>query len=124
MAPPHTVVYRRLLAVRACSAQQRMLIGTWVTPPMTGAIKFDWGGEYYPTIHHGDCSELTLAARAPAHAPAREPPTCLLALALMLIAPARAPVQGVLALARVAQAPAHSLAREPPTCSLALIAPA
>jgi hypothetical protein len=53
----HTVVYRRLWAVRARSAQWRVLIGTWLTPPMTGAIEFDRGGEYYTTIHHGDCSE-------------------------------------------------------------------
>jgi hypothetical protein len=24
---------------------------------MTGTIKFDRGGKYYPTIHHGNCSE-------------------------------------------------------------------
>jgi hypothetical protein len=46
MVLPHTV-YRRLWAVRARSAQRRVLIGTWSTPPMTGAIKFDGGGEYY-----------------------------------------------------------------------------
>jgi hypothetical protein len=57
MVLPHTVVYRRLWAVRARSARRRVLIGTWATPPMTGAIEFDRGGEYYPTIHHGDCSE-------------------------------------------------------------------
>ncbi len=57
MAPPHTVVYRRLWAVRARSARRCELTGTWATPPMTGAIEFDRGGEYYPTIHHGDCSE-------------------------------------------------------------------
>jgi hypothetical protein len=34
-----------------------MLIGTWVMLPMTGAIKFDQGGKYYPTIYHGDCSK-------------------------------------------------------------------
>jgi hypothetical protein len=57
MVLPHTVVYRRLWAVRARSARRRVLIETWVTPPMTGAIEFDQGGEYYPTIHHGKCSE-------------------------------------------------------------------
>jgi hypothetical protein len=57
MVMPHRVVYHCLCAVRAHSAQQRVLIGTWLTPPMTGAIKFDRGGEYYPTIHHGDFFE-------------------------------------------------------------------
>jgi hypothetical protein len=57
MVLPHTVVYRRLWAVRARSAQRRVLIGSWLTPPMTGAIEFDWGGKYYPPILHGDCSE-------------------------------------------------------------------
>jgi hypothetical protein len=67
MAPPHTVVYRHLLAVRARSAQQRVLIGTWVMPPMTGAIKFDRGGKYYPTIHHGNCSEKNPPSMVPPH---------------------------------------------------------
>jgi hypothetical protein len=57
MVLPHTVVYRRLWAVRARYAQWRVLIGTWAPPPMTGAIKFDRGGKYYPIIHHGHCSE-------------------------------------------------------------------
>ncbi len=57
MAPTHTVVYRSLWAVRARSAQQRKLTGTWAAPLMTGAIEIKRGGQYYPTIHHGDCSE-------------------------------------------------------------------
>ncbi len=65
MAPPHTVVYRRLWAVRARSARRRVLIGTWATPPMTDAIEFDRGGEYYPTI--GDCSEKIPPSMAPPH---------------------------------------------------------
>ncbi len=56
MVLPHMLVYHRLWAIRARSAQRHLLIGTWAMPPMTGAIKFDQGGEYYPTIHHGNCS--------------------------------------------------------------------
>jgi hypothetical protein len=55
---------------------------------------------------------VLFALAAPARALVREPP-CL--LALMLIAPAQVPVQGVLMLMRFA------LAREPPPCSLALL---
>jgi hypothetical protein len=57
MMLPHMVVYRCLWAVCAHSAQRCVLIGTWATPPMTGAIQFDQGGKYYPTFHHGDCFE-------------------------------------------------------------------
>jgi hypothetical protein len=45
---PHTAVYRRLWAVRTRSSQQRVLIGTWSMPLMTGAIKFDRGGRVLP----------------------------------------------------------------------------
>jgi hypothetical protein len=54
MVLPHTVVYRRLWAVRARSAQRRMLIGSWETLPITGAIKIERGCKHYVTIHHGD----------------------------------------------------------------------
>jgi hypothetical protein len=34
---------------------------------MTNAIKFDQEGKYYPTIHHGDCSEKIPPSMAPPH---------------------------------------------------------
>ena len=42
-------------AARACSNQRRMLIGSWVTPPTTGAIEIERGGDKNITINHG-CS--------------------------------------------------------------------
>jgi hypothetical protein len=40
----HTVVYRCLWAICAHSTQWHVLIWTWSTPPITGAIEFDLGG--------------------------------------------------------------------------------
>jgi hypothetical protein len=54
MVPPHMVVYRRLWAIRARSAQWLELTGTWAAPLMTSAIKIKQGGQYYPTIRQGD----------------------------------------------------------------------
>ena len=42
-------------AARACSNQRRALIGSWVTPPTTGIIKIEQGGDKNITINHG-CS--------------------------------------------------------------------
>ena len=39
-------------AARACSNQRRTLIGSWVTPPATGAIKIERGGDENRTINH------------------------------------------------------------------------
>ncbi len=47
MVLPHMVVYRCLWAVGARSAQRRMLIGSWATLPITGAIEIERGCEYY-----------------------------------------------------------------------------
>jgi hypothetical protein len=54
MVLPHMVVYCRLWAVRARSTQRRVLIGSWATLPITGAIEIERGYEHYVTIHHGD----------------------------------------------------------------------
>ena len=40
-------------AARACSNRRRALIGSWVTPPATGAIEIERGGEENITINHG-----------------------------------------------------------------------
>ena len=40
-------------AARACSNRRRALIGSWVTPPTTGAIKIERGGDENITINHG-----------------------------------------------------------------------
>ena len=37
---------------RACFNQRRALIGSWVTPPTTGAIKIKRGGDKKITINH------------------------------------------------------------------------
>ena len=42
-------------AARACSNQRRTLIGSWVTPPATGTIKIERGGDKNITINHGCC---------------------------------------------------------------------
>jgi hypothetical protein len=42
-----------LTRVRACSNRRRALIGSWVTPPTTGSIEIEWGGEENITINHG-----------------------------------------------------------------------
>ena len=42
-------------AACACSNQRRALIGSWVTPPTTGIIKIEQGGDKNITINHG-CS--------------------------------------------------------------------
>jgi len=46
-------------AARACSNRRRVLIGSWVTPPATGAIEIKRGGDENITINHscggGDC---------------------------------------------------------------------
>jgi hypothetical protein len=39
-------------AARACSNQRRALIGSWVTPHATGAIKIERGGDENRTINH------------------------------------------------------------------------
>jgi hypothetical protein len=54
MVLPHMVVYHRLWAVHARSAQQCVLIGSWATLPITGAIEIKQGCKHYVTIHHGD----------------------------------------------------------------------
>jgi hypothetical protein len=38
-------LYRRLWAVRACSARWRVLIQSWAMPPTTGDIQIKQGGE-------------------------------------------------------------------------------
>jgi len=40
-------------AARACSNRRRALIGSWVTPPTTGVIEIERGGDEYITINHG-----------------------------------------------------------------------
>ena len=40
-------------AARACSNQRRALIGSWVTPPTTGVIEIERGGDKNITIIHG-----------------------------------------------------------------------
>jgi hypothetical protein len=40
-------------ATRACSNRRRDLIGSWVTPPTTGAIEIEQGGDENKTINHG-----------------------------------------------------------------------
>ena len=47
-------LYRRLWAARARSNQRRALTGSWATPPTTGFIHIERGGEPYGTIDHGD----------------------------------------------------------------------
>ena len=42
-----------LWAVRARSNQRRALIGLWVTPPTTGSIEIERGGDENITINHG-----------------------------------------------------------------------
>ena len=41
-----------LWAVRARSNQRHALIGSWVTPPTTGAIEIEQGGDKNITINH------------------------------------------------------------------------
>ena len=36
-----------------CSNRRRVLIGSWVTPPTTGIIKIERGGDENITINHG-----------------------------------------------------------------------
>ena len=40
-------------AARACSNRRRALIGSWVTPPTTGVIKIQRGGDENITINQG-----------------------------------------------------------------------
>ena len=40
-------------AARACSNRRRALIGSWVTPPTTGVIEIERGGDENITINHG-----------------------------------------------------------------------
>jgi hypothetical protein len=40
-------------ATRACSNRRCALIGSWVTPPTTGAIEVERGGDENKTINHG-----------------------------------------------------------------------
>ncbi len=47
-------LYRHLWAARARSNRRRALIGSWVTPPTTRAIKIKRGGDGNITINH-DC---------------------------------------------------------------------
>jgi hypothetical protein len=58
-------LYRRLWAVHAHSNQWRALTGSWVTPPMTGFIQIERGGEPYSTIDHGDLRGKTPSLLAP-----------------------------------------------------------
>jgi hypothetical protein len=46
-------LYCHLWADRARSNRRRALIGSWVTPPMTVAIKIEQGGDKNITINHG-----------------------------------------------------------------------
>jgi hypothetical protein len=46
-------LYRHLWADRARSNRRRALIGSWVTPPTTGAIEIERGGDKNITINHG-----------------------------------------------------------------------
>jgi hypothetical protein len=46
-------LYCHLWAARAHSNQRRALIGSWVTPPMTGVIEIKRGGDKNITINHG-----------------------------------------------------------------------
>jgi len=39
-------------AARACSNRQCALIGSWVTPPTTGVIEIEQGGDENITINH------------------------------------------------------------------------
>ena len=45
--------YRHLWADRARSNRRRALIGSWVMPPTTGAIKIEREGDENITINHG-----------------------------------------------------------------------
>ena len=47
------LLYRHLWADRARSNRRRALTGSWVTPPTTGAIKIERGGDKKITINHG-----------------------------------------------------------------------
>jgi hypothetical protein len=40
-------------AARACSNRRCALIGSWVTPPTTGVIEIERGGDENITINHG-----------------------------------------------------------------------
>jgi hypothetical protein len=40
-------------AACACSNRRRALIGSWVTPPTTGVIEIERGGDENITINHG-----------------------------------------------------------------------
>ena len=40
-------------AACACSNRRRALIGSWVTPPTTGVIGIERGGDENITINHG-----------------------------------------------------------------------
>ena len=40
-------------AAHTCSNRWRALIGSWVTPPTTGAIEIERGGDKNITINHG-----------------------------------------------------------------------
>jgi hypothetical protein len=58
-------LYRRLWAVRARSNQRCALTGSWATPPTTGFIHIERGGEPYGTIDHGDLRGKTPSLLAP-----------------------------------------------------------
>ena len=58
-------LYRRLWAVRARSNRRRALTGSWATPPTTGFIQIERGGEPYGTIDHGDLRGKTPSLLAP-----------------------------------------------------------
>ncbi len=52
-------LYRHLWAVRACSNQRHVLIGSWATSSMTNAIQIKQGGvSSYGTIDHGKGSHF------------------------------------------------------------------
>jgi len=46
-------LYHHLWDARARSNRRRALIGSWVTPPTTGAIEIERGGDENITINHG-----------------------------------------------------------------------
>ncbi len=58
-------IFFRLWAVRARSAQQRLLTMPWAMPPTAGAMKIERGVVYSPTIHHGYLLEKISSSWAP-----------------------------------------------------------
>jgi hypothetical protein len=68
--------YRRLWVVCACPARWRASTGSWATPPTTGAVQIERGGDYYLTFDHDHFRWKTPSSFAPpamAHTAARGP---------------------------------------------------